>query len=228
MTHRDHPATRRPRSSWAARLPIRGLVAAAVLAAVPAVAQPTGSARARFERAVAQAMQRRPNMSDWSSIRRVAYQKSLHQRLDRPIAVLEVPRFGIDVPVLPKDDDVSLDRAVSYVSGTARPGQHGNVGIAGHRDSYFRRLERARKGDVVRLVWPDGVRTYRIAETLVLDPSDVKVLAPTGRDALTLVTCYPFHYVGHAPKRFVVRAYAEQGGGTPSAALRRVPARGRR
>ncbi len=214
------------RSSSAVARWCAGAIPALALLAVPALAQPAAPPRARFERAVAQAMQRRPNMRDWSNVRRVAYQRSLHARLDAPIAVLEVPRFGIQVPVLPRDDDVSLDRAVSYVSGTARPGQHGNVGIAGHRDSYFRPLERARKGDLVRLVGPDGVRSYRIAQTMILDPSDVQVLSPTSRDALTLVTCYPFHYVGHAPKRFVVRAYAE--GSQQAPAPRRHAASARR
>jgi len=185
------------------------LGSALALAIAPSPAQPPPSARARFERAVARATRLHPNMREWSMLRRVAYQRSLRERLDAPIAVLELPHLGLEVPVLPRDDDASLDRAVSYVRGTARPGQHGNVGIAGHRDGYFRPLERARKGEVVRLVWPHGVRTYRVARTMVLDPSDVRVLAPTDRDALTLVTCFPFHYVGHAPKRFVVRAYAE-------------------
>jgi len=155
----------------------------------------------------------------------VAYQRSLRARLDAPIAVLEVPRFGLEVPVLPKDDDLSLDRAVSHVRGTALPGHGGNVAIAGHRDGHFRPLGRARKGDLLRLVWPDGARTYRVAETMVLDPSDVRVLAPTDRDALTLVTCFPFHYVGNAPKRFVVRAYAE---GTPGRAARQQASAARR
>ncbi len=199
-------------------------LAPALALAAPVAAQPPASAHARFERAVAVASQRRPNMSSWSSVRRVAYERSLHARLDAPIAVLEVPRFGLAVPVLPKDDDVSLDRAVSYVHGTAQPGQRGNVGIAGHRDGYFRPLERARTGDLVRLVSPDGVRTYRVARTMVVDPSDVRVLAPTDRDALTLVTCFPFHYVGHAPKRFVVRAYAEEAA-RPGSAHRQASAR---
>ncbi len=202
------------------------LCSALALAAATGAAQPPASPGAGFEHAVAVATHRRPNMSYWSSVRRVAYQRSLGERLAAPIAVLQVPRLGLEVPVLPKDDDVSLDRAVSYVHGTALPGRHGNVGIAGHRDGYFRPLERARAGDIVRLVAPDGVQTYRVAKTMVLDPADVRVLAPTDRDALTLVTCFPFHYVGHAPKRFVVRAYAMDG--QPGGTARHQPSTARR
>jgi sortase A len=223
----------RPRGSGTRGVPSPlALVLPALLTpalAASAAAQPRSDpaqARARFERAAAHALQRQPDMRDWSDVRRVAYRNSLRHRLDAPIAVLEVPRFGIEVAVLPKDDDVSLDRAVSYVRGTALPGRRGNVGIAGHRDSYFRKLERARPGDVVRLVWPEGVRTYRVAETRILRPEAVEVLAPTDRDALTLVTCFPFRYVGHAPERFVVRAYAADerpGRGAKTGRLSRRP-----
>ena len=102
-------------------------------------------------------------------------------------------------------DARTLDLAVGHVPGTAPPGG-GNAALAGHRDSFFRGLQNVRFGDRVELRTLDEDLEYRVIWTKVTTPEDVDVMAPTSRDMLTLVTCYPFHYVGPAPKRFVVRA----------------------
>ncbi|HVB38772.1 MAG TPA: class D sortase, partial [Vicinamibacterales bacterium] len=98
--------------------------------------------------------------------------------------------------------------------GTALPGQRGNVGVAGHRDTVFRPLRHVRRGDLVALTTPHGTFDYRVAWTRIVSPADVAVLQPTHRPSLTLVTCYPFYFVGHAPRRFVVRAVAADPAGS--------------
>jgi len=103
-------------------------------------------------------------------------------------------------------DARTLRLAIGHISGTALPGEPGNVGLAAHRDTFFRRLGEIRVDDQVRLVTPDGTFTYRVEGTRVVEPQDVWVLDQTTDPALTLITCYPFRYIGSAPQRFIVRA----------------------
>lgn len=119
---------------------------------------------------------------------------------------LEIPRLRVSAVVRAGSDARTLRLAVGHIGGTALPGEPGNVGLAAHRDTFFRRLGEIRDGDQVRFVTPDGTFTYRVEGTRVVEPQDVWVLDPTTTPALTLVTCYPFRYVGSAPQRFVVRA----------------------
>jgi len=119
---------------------------------------------------------------------------------------LEIARLGMSVMVREGTDDKTLRRAVGHIAGTALPGEDGNVGLAGHRDTFFRSLRGIRRGDEIRLVTADDAFLYRVFETRVVGPADTSVLASDGAPSLTLVTCWPFKYVGHAPKRFVVRA----------------------
>jgi sortase A len=105
------------------------------------------------------------------------------------------------------DGEATLRIAVGHIPGTAFPGRGGNVGLAGHRDTFFRALSRIRVHDEIRIAGEGGVAiVYRVASTAVVEPSDVSVLESGPLPSLTLVTCYPFHYVGAAPKRFVVKA----------------------
>jgi sortase A len=120
---------------------------------------------------------------------------------------IEIPRLGISAVVRAGSDARTLRLAVGHIPGTALPGDQGNVGLAAHRDTFFRRLGDIRADDEVRVVTPDGTFTYRVQGTQVVDPTDVWVLDPTSTPALTLVTCYPFTYVGSAPRRFIVRAH---------------------
>lgn len=119
---------------------------------------------------------------------------------------LEIPRVGISVMVVEGVEADDLERAAGHIPGTALPGQRGNVGIAAHRDTYFRPLAKIHSGDAMTLETLDGLYRYQVVSTQIVRPENVAVLYPTGRDALTLVTCYPFHYVGPAPMRFIVRA----------------------
>lgn len=123
------------------------------------------------------------------------------------IGQLDVPRIGLHAIVLEGADDGILRLGVGHVSGTALPGQAGNVSLAAHRDSFFRPLRFVRKKDEIRLTTYGGRTKYIVDWTRVVSPENIKVLRPTEHSTLTLVTCYPFHYVGSAPDRFIVRAH---------------------
>jgi len=123
-----------------------------------------------------------------------------------PLGALSIPRLRLSVVVLHGTDGQTLRRGVGHIEKTAMPGQLGNVGIAGHRDTFFRSLRQVQLGDDVLLETPSGRLHYRVASFRVVGPSDVDVLDPTSEATLTLVTCYPFGYFGSAPDRFVVRA----------------------
>jgi sortase A len=127
------------------------------------------------------------------------------------VARIEIPRLGVSAVVRAGVDARTLRLAVGHIPGTALPGDHGNVGLAAHRDTFFRRLADIRSGDRVQLVTPGGTFVYRVDGTTVVDPSDVWVLDPTEHPALTLVTCYPFTYIGAAPQRYIVRATLDRG-----------------
>ncbi len=122
------------------------------------------------------------------------------------IGRLEIPRLGVSVIVRAGSDARTLQLAVGHIPGTSLPGQAGNVGLAGHRDTFFRRLQHIRTDDQIRMITPEGTFEYKVSRTDVVEPSDVWVLDDTGHSVLTLVTCYPFSFVGTAPQRFIVRA----------------------
>jgi sortase A len=119
---------------------------------------------------------------------------------------IEIPRLGILAVVAHGDDSGTLSRAVGHIPGTAFPGQGGNVGLAGHRDTFFRSLQDIQGEDTIRLVMPERVYEYRVEAATIVKPDRVDVLESTRASTLTLVTCYPFEYIGLAPYRFVIRA----------------------
>jgi sortase A len=125
---------------------------------------------------------------------------------DGLIGRLEIPRLRLSVIVMEGDDDATLARAVGHVAGTALPWERGNAVLAGHRDTFFRPLKDLREGDEIRMTTTRGTFDYRVIRTEIVEPDDLSVLAPTPGRALTLVTCYPFVYVGRAPQRFVIYA----------------------
>jgi sortase A len=122
------------------------------------------------------------------------------------IGRLEAPTVKMSVTVLEGSDDGTLSRGAGHIEDTPFPGQPGNVGIAGHRDTDFRPLRKIQVGDPLQLTTSDRLYRYKISKTVIVGPDDVYVLDPTQKPTLTLVTCYPFDYVGHAPKRFIVQA----------------------
>jgi sortase A len=127
--------------------------------------------------------------------------KALHS-----IGRISVPRLHLKAMVEEGDDDATLEHAVGHVPGTALPGSVGNVALAGHRDSFFRGFADLRRDDEIDLETLDGSFRYRVDQLSVVDPSNTSALAPTHGKTLTLITCFPFHYIGPAPRRFIVRA----------------------
>jgi sortase A len=146
------------------------------------------------------------DMSQWSPSRRQHYEESLAKPSGPAIAVLEIARVGLTVPLFEGTSEQALDRGVGHIEGTDEPGDEGNVVIAGHRDGFFRGLKDVTAGDLIELRTHEGNSTYVVQETRIVPPEDVSVLDPTPVPSLTLVTCYPFYFVGPAPQRFVVRA----------------------
>lgn len=123
------------------------------------------------------------------------------------IGRIEIPRIGVSAIVLHGVGKKTLRRGVGHIPGTPLPEYNGNVGLAGHRDSFFRGLKDIRKDDTIELTTLEGTFEYKVEWTKIVQPGDTYVLANEGAPALTLVTCYPFYYVGSAPKRFIVRAH---------------------
>ena len=148
----------------------------------------------------------------WAPERIAGYQESLFEEFDAPLAVLRIERLNIEVPVLPGTDDVTLNRGVGWIEGTAKPGSNGNFAVAGHRDGFFRSLKDIELGDSIVIETVDRVHTYVTDGLTVVDPSDVSVLQPREAPTVTLVTCYPFFFVGNAPQRFIVHATLRTGG----------------
>jgi sortase A len=123
-----------------------------------------------------------------------------------PLAVLTIPGIGLTVPVLDGTDELTLNHAAGRIRGTAPPGEQGNIGIAGHRDGTFRGLRKVSKGEVIELKTAKGESTYVVDRIRIVSPDEVSVLQPDPTPSLTLVTCYPFYYIGSAPNRFIVKA----------------------
>jgi sortase A len=142
----------------------------------------------------------------WSKKRARAYRESLVAKTDRPSGILRIPSLDIEVPIFDGDDDLTLDRGVGRIIGSARIGTAGNTALAGHRDGFFRALKDISIGAHLEVVTPDRTIHYLVEQTEVVAPEDVSVLAERGAPSLTLVTCFPFYFVGDAPKRFIVHA----------------------
>ena len=172
-------------------------------------AQSTQAARVENTKSLAQPA--RPDLTLWDVKRVKAWQAALARPAPPPLAVLRIPRLRIEVAVLPGTDDFVLDRAVGHIEDTALPGTDGNSGIAGHRDGFFRGLKDIATGDAIELETLNGRQLYRVERTWIVNPEDVSVLDPTPVRSLTLVTCYPFYYIGSAPQRLIVRAVLQPG-----------------
>jgi sortase A len=147
-----------------------------------------------------------PDSALWAKKRIRNYQERLEQHFPLPMAVLRIPRIQLEAPVWEGTDDQTLNRGVGWIAGTARIEETGNVGIAGHRDGFFRGLKDLQIGDRIDLVTQTRTDTYVVDEFQIVSPNDVSVLQSTSTPSLTLVTCYPFYFAGSAPQRFIVRA----------------------
>jgi len=151
-----------------------------------------------------------PDRSEWSSARVRDHAESLLEDKSLPVAVLRIPRVALEVPVFPDVGERNLNRGAGLVDTGAGPDSNGNIAIAAHRDGYFRALRRVEVGDVIELESASQNRRYRIDALSIVDPHDLSPLQSSSGPVLTLITCYPFWFVGNAPQRFIVRAVAVQ------------------
>ena len=157
---------------------------------------------AEFKAAQAEVIETLPVMSASAS----ATPPAVASGDDQALALLTIDRLELEVPVFSGTNKKTLNRGAGVVDGTSLPGTAGNIVVSAHRDSFFRPLKDIRIGDVIELELRDGMQRFRVGETFITDPLDVSVLEPTETPTLTLITCYPFYFVGFAPERLIVRA----------------------
>jgi len=172
----------------------------------------------------------------WSNVRLSVSQKQANRALEQELSTrsravtpapppalengalvgrLVIPRLNLKAVVREGAGESTLNVALGHIPGTAFPGQSGNAGIAGHRDTLFRGLRNIRDNDLIEVQTPTGTFNYKVESTDIVKPTDVDVLRASSRPELTLVTCYPFYYIGPAPDRFIVKARLVQ---SPAAA----------
>ena len=179
------------------------------LAAAPAVkskASETDSF-ASFEKGAEQVQAEQVQKEDQKEVQKEEKKPPPPPESGELVGRLTIARLGVSAIVLEGVDKRTLRRGAGHIPATALPDQdEGNVGIAAHRDSHFRSLKDIREDDTIELTTLDGTFRYQVEWTKIVKPADVSVLEPTDEPALTLVTCYPFYYVGSAPERFIVRA----------------------
>ncbi len=147
------------------------------------------------------------DMSLWSEKRILAYREALTMSFEPSLAILSIPKLRLEVPVFDGTNELILNRGAGRIRGTARPGEAGNIGIAAHRDGFFRGLKEIRPGDKIELLIHTQKLTYLVDKIVIVSPYNVEVLKARPRPSLTLVTCYPFYFFGNAPQRYIVHAY---------------------
>ena len=150
-----------------------------------------------------------PDQSLWARSRIREYAAALGVHSEAPVAVLKIPAIKLQVPVYPDSSELSLNRGAGLIDGMSLPEEGGNLGISGHRDGFFRVLKDVHKGDVIEVQTRLAVHRYRITSVEIVDAADAHLLKETEDPTVTLVTCYPFYYVGHAPQRFIVHGEIE-------------------
>jgi sortase A len=180
------------------------VAAGAILVAVAVV--PTVYGRAVSHLAVAAFRMQNRSHSRWDSARIRAYRQTLAVTMDKPEAVLRLPKVGIEVPVYEGTSDLVLNRGAGHVTGTAMPGSNGNVAITGHRDGFFRGLKDVALGDTIEVQRASATDRYVVRSIHTVSPKDISVLKRTDAPTLTLITCFPFYFVGAAPQRYIVEA----------------------
>ncbi len=142
----------------------------------------------------------------WAPGRVLAYERALKVALPAPKAVLRIPTVGIAMPVLDGTTDLVMDRGAGHLNGSAEVGTGGNIVLASHRDGFFRHLKDVAIGDRIEIARNGGTDVYRVDSLRVVERSDMRMVRWNGKPTLTLVTCYPFFFVGAAPQRYVVTA----------------------
>ena len=147
-----------------------------------------------------------PDTSLWNAARITDYEESLKVETAPPLGIFTIEKLNIKVPIYNGTDDFILDRGVGRIKGMAKMDEVGNLGISGHRDGFFRVLKDIQVGDDIEIQTTRGVESYAVTSITIIPKSDISILEPTTEKTLTIVTCYPFYFVGHAPKRYIVKA----------------------
>jgi sortase A len=145
------------------------------------------------------------DQTDWSRNRVKAFVAALSSP-SLPEGVLRIPSIALEVPIYAGTSEINLNRGAAHIEGTAGLDENGNIGIAGHRDGFFRKLKDLALDAEVDLTISSRTLRYRVAEISIVDPADTEILDRTAISSITLVTCYPFYFVGNAPLRYIVRA----------------------
>lgn len=153
-----------------------------------------------------------PDTSLWNATRIDDYEASLKVEFSPPLGILTIEKLNIQVPIYNGTDDVTLDRGAGRIKGMAKMDEDANLGISGHRDGFFRTLKDIEVGDDIEIQTTRGVEKYAVTAINIVPKSNVSVLDPKTEKTLTLVTCYPFYFVGHAPKRYIVTAIPKSPG----------------
>ena len=143
------------------------------------------------------------DFSVWSPQRVAAYRAGLLEH-SAPLGVLHLEKLGLRVPVFEGTGELNLNNGVGWIGGTAKPGEYGNVGIAGHRDGFFRGLKNISIGDSIEISTVELTTRYRVDQIEIVQPENIGVLEARQNSSVTLVTCYPFYFIGNAPQRFIV------------------------
>jgi len=185
---------------WVSGISLSGFYAVAIVHAQLASGDDIGNFRDRIE------MIDEADQLLWSDSRKDAYRKALAIDTTLPEALLRIPAIDLEVPVWEGTDEVTLNRAVGRVAHTAPAGESGNTVVAGHRDGFFRELGELKTGDRIEVQSLTDRHVYVVKETMIVEPDATHLMDPSVQTMLTLITCYPFYFVGPAPQRFVVRA----------------------
>jgi sortase A len=197
------------KARWVAALQYGCFAGGALLVSMVALARFDAEAghEAALEQFASQPPQ--PDQSLWSTERVEGYAASLAQVTEPPVAILRVPDLGLEVPVYAGASELHLNRGAGLIEGMGLPDKGGNIGIAGHRDGFFRVLKDIQPGQRIEVETHARVHRFRVVSTEVVDPTDLHVLADTLEPTVTLVTCFPFYFLGSAPQRFIVRGAYE-------------------
>ncbi|MFC1796607.1 class D sortase [Pseudomonadota bacterium] len=149
---------------------------------------------------------REPDYSLWNKARIEDYEESIQVEADPPLGVLTIDSVNIQVPIYNGTEEFNLNRGAGRVKGMARMDEDGNLAISSHRDGFFRGLKDIKVGDEILVQTTKGVEIYEVSSVTIVPKEDISPLDPTTEKTLTLITCYPFYFVGHAPKRWIVIA----------------------
>ena len=151
-----------------------------------------------------------PDQSLWNATRITDYEESLRVKSSPALGIFTIEKLNIRVPIYNGTNEYYLNRGVGRIKGMAKMDEDGNLGLSGHRDGFFRTLKDIQLGDDIEIQTTQGVQSYEVSSITIIPKSDISILEPSTEKMITIVTCYPFYFVGHAPKRYIVKATAKQ------------------